>query len=59
MSVVERLIAILDRELTADDLRALSERDLIKLEGLLFHWNQVAAGVNQDMLELRLEEEPE
>lgn len=59
MSVVERLIQILDRTLTVEDLRALPERELIKLEGLLFHWNQVAAGVNQDMLELRLEEEPE
>lgn len=39
---VRRLAHYLDKELTLADLDAASERDLLRLEGLLHHWHQIA-----------------
>lgn len=59
MTTTERLIAILDRELTVDDVVALPERDLTKLEDLLHHWSSIADAVWLDRRAQSREEESE
>ncbi len=41
MTTVDLLLAILDRRLTVDDIRALDDEDLAELTGSLYHWHEL------------------
>ena len=56
---VDSLIHYLDRDLSMDDIRAMSRDDLAQLNRLLYHWERLTDRELAALSKASKEEEPE